>query len=114
MTALLVLLVLLPAAAAVAAAWSPARAVRPMAVAAAGLTAAGAVWAALTVGSGSYRALFGELPWLEGIADSVCSGCSSTRCTDAAARRHCDRLPHRALLDRLPLDRQPRPRHPGG
>ncbi len=74
MTALLVLLVLLPAAAAVAAAWSPARAVRPLAVAAAGLTAAGAVWGVLTVGSGSYRALFGELPWLEGIADSAVLG----------------------------------------
>ncbi len=74
MTALLVLLVLLPAAAAVAAAWSPARAVRPMAVAAAGLTAAGAVWAVLTIGSGSYHALFGELPWLAGIADSAVLG----------------------------------------
>ena len=74
MTALLVLLVLVPAVAAVAAAWSSARVVRAIAVGAAALTAAGAVWAATTVWSGSYRDVFGELPWLAGAADSVVFG----------------------------------------
>jgi len=74
MTGLLLSLVLIPAAAAVAAAWSTARVVRAIAVAAAALTAAGALWAATTVWSGPYRDLFGELPWLAGIADSLVFG----------------------------------------
>jgi hydrogenase-4 component D len=76
MTALLVLLVLVPAAAAVIAVWSPARAVRAIAVAAAAVAAGGAMWAAAIVGSGSHRELIAGLPWLADAGDSAVFGVS--------------------------------------
>ena len=63
-TALLAVVVLLPFAAALAAALLRPRATRRLAVAAAGVTAVAACWAAWTGFPGEQRVAFGGLPWL--------------------------------------------------